>query len=233
MVQQGQVFKLKAKGANGQALWAYWYRLEGRGSARPQVGGFASRTEAKKALEKVVERLGPAGRGASMTLAELVEEYLEMHQAEPVTIAKLRWLLGKATAVLGEVRLAEILPEQVYAWRLTIPEGHRFEATQALRQVLNRAVAWGLLDNNPAKRGVPNTPRRHKEKRPFESWQQIEAVAERLGPVYGPMVVFAAATGLRPRSCLRSSSAISIASPVSCTCGGHSPTAGSRTPRHG
>src|SRR5439155_8704604 len=76
--------------------------------------------------------------------------------------------------------------------------GHRFEATQALRQVLNRAVAWGLLDNNPAKRGVPNTPRRHKEKRPFESWQQIEAVAERLGPVYGPMVVFAAATGLQP-----------------------------------
>jgi len=43
MVQQGQVFKLKAKGANGQALWAYRYRLEGRGSARPQVGGFASR----------------------------------------------------------------------------------------------------------------------------------------------------------------------------------------------
>jgi len=39
MVQQGQVFKLKAKGANGQALWAYRYRLEGRGSARPQVGG--------------------------------------------------------------------------------------------------------------------------------------------------------------------------------------------------
>ena len=123
MVQQGQVFKLKAKGANGQALWAYWYRLEGRGSARPQVGGFASRTEAKKALQKVVERLGPAGRGASMTVGELVEEYLEMHQAERVTIAKLRWLLGKATGVLGELRLAEILPEQVYAWRLTIPKG--------------------------------------------------------------------------------------------------------------
>ncbi len=65
-------------------------------------------------------------------------------------------------------------------------------------QVLNRAVAWGLIDYNPAKRGVPNPPRRHKEKRPFESWEQIEAVAERLGPVYGPMVVFAAATGLRP-----------------------------------
>jgi len=64
--------------------------------------------------------------------------------------------------------------------------------------VLNRAVAWGVIDYNPAKRGVPNPARRSKEKRPFESWQQIEAVAERLGPVYGPMIVFAAATGLRP-----------------------------------
>jgi hypothetical protein len=27
--------------------------------------------------------------------------------------------------------------------------GHRFEATQALRQVLNRAVAWKLIDENP------------------------------------------------------------------------------------
>jgi hypothetical protein len=50
MVQQGQVFKLKAKGAEAEPLWAYRYRLEGRGSARPQVGGFASRAEAQKAL---------------------------------------------------------------------------------------------------------------------------------------------------------------------------------------
>jgi integrase len=198
MWQQGQVFRLRAKSMDGQPLWAYRYRLEGRGSARPQVGGFATRAEAQKALAKVIERLGPGGRAATMTLAELVDEYLELHQAEPVTIAKLRWLLGKATATLGEVRLAELSLEEVCAWRLTIPEGHRFEATQALRQVLNRAIAWGLVDYNPAKRGVPNPLRRYTEKRPFESWQQLEALAERLGPVYGPMVVFAAPTGLRP-----------------------------------
>lgn len=198
MWQQGQVFKLKAKGVDGQPLWAYRYRLEGRASARPQVGGFATRRDALKALEKVLGRLRPGDLAATMTLGELVDEYLEMHQAEPVTIAKLRWLLGKATATLGESRLAELSPKDVYAWRLTVPEGHRFEATQALRQVLNRAVAWGLIDYNPAKRGVPNPVRRSKEKRPFESWQQIEAVADRLGSVYGPMVVFVAATGLRP-----------------------------------
>jgi integrase len=54
------------------------------------------------------------------------------------------------------------------------------------------------LDYNPAKRGVPNPARRTKEKRPFETWQQVEAIAGQLGPLYGPMVIFAAATGLRP-----------------------------------
>lgn len=198
MWQQGQVFKLKTRGREGQPLWAYRYRLEGRGSVRPQVGGFATRGEAVAALEKVLARRGPAGRAAAMTLGELADEYLEMHQAEPVTMAKLRWLLGKATATLGEVRLADLSPKDVYAWRLTIPEGHRFEATQALRQVLGRAVVWGLLESNPAKRGVPNQLRRSKEKQPFESWQQIYEIAERLSFVYGPMVMFSAATGLRP-----------------------------------
>jgi integrase len=191
------VFKLKAKGADGQPLWAYRYRLEGRSSARPQVGGFATRAEAQKGLRKALDRVCP-GRGGATTLAELVEEYLQLHQAEPVTIAKLRWLLGKAIATLGQVALSALSPKDVYAWRLTVPEGHRFEATQALRRVLNRAVTWGLIDDNSAKRGVPNPQRRAKEKRPFESWQQIEAIGAQLGAVYGPMVVFAAATGLRP-----------------------------------
>jgi len=61
MIQQGQVFKLKARGPDGQPLWAYRHRIEGRGSERPQVGGFATRAEAEKALRKVLDRLGPGG----------------------------------------------------------------------------------------------------------------------------------------------------------------------------
>jgi integrase len=198
MIQQGQVFKLKAKGTDGEPLWAYRYRDAGRGSVRRQVGGFATRTEAQIALRKVLDRIGPGGGAATMTLSDLVDEYLRIHQAAPVTIAKLRWLLGKATATLGDTRLAELSPRQVYAWRLTIPEGHRFEATQALRQVLNRAVDWGLIESNPAKRGIRNSQRRPREKRPFDSWAQVGALASRLGPIYGPMIVFGVATGLRP-----------------------------------
>ena len=82
---------------------------------------------------------------------------------------------------------------------MTVPEGHRFEATQALRQVLGRAVTWRIIEQNPATVGVENPARRRKEMRPFESWAEVEAVATRLGPVYGPMLVFAAATGLSAR----------------------------------
>jgi integrase len=55
-----------------------------------------------------------------------------------------------------------------------------------------------MLDINPAKQGVENPQRRRTEKRPFESWAELEALAARLGPRFGPMVIFAAATGLRP-----------------------------------
>ena len=65
--------------------------------------------------------------------------------------------------------------------------------------MLARAVVWGMIDVNPAKQGVDNPQRRRTEKRPFESWAQLEAVAATLEPrASGPMVIFAAATGLRP-----------------------------------
>lgn len=55
-----------------------------------------------------------------------------------------------------------------------------------------------MIDLNPARVGVDNPQRRRTEKRPFESWTELNSVVTILGPIYGPMVVFAAATGLRP-----------------------------------
>jgi hypothetical protein len=42
MAQHGQVLTLKARRSDGKVLWAYRYRLNGRRSKRPQVGGFAA-----------------------------------------------------------------------------------------------------------------------------------------------------------------------------------------------
>jgi hypothetical protein len=199
MSQQGQIFRMKRTGRDGEPLWAYRYRLGGRGSKRLQRGGFASEPDAAHALARELERVRRERRvSRSLTLAELVEIYLAQHDVEPVTIAKLRWLLAKAVAAFGDRSVADIRSEEIAAWRIALSPGYRFDATQALRQVLARAVVWGMIDVNPAKLGVDNPSPRRREQRPFESWAELDALAANLSPRYRPMVIFGAATGLRP-----------------------------------
>ena len=177
MVQQGQTFELTRRGPGGEQLWAYRFRTGGRDSKRVQRGGFASEPDAREALERELERLRRERRiTRRLTFAELVETYLGQHDVQPVTIEKLRYLLSKATAVFGDRKVGELTSEEIAAWRMTISPGYRFEATQALRQVLHRAVAWGMIDINPAKVGVDNPVRRRKEQHPFESWKELEAL---------------------------------------------------------
>ncbi len=199
MSQQGQVFPMKSNQPDGTALWGYRYRTGGRGSGRVQRGGFCSERDARESLERALERVRRAnGTGTALTLTGLVDEYLAQHDAQPETIEKLRWLLSKAVSEFGDQGLGQLRSQEIAAWRMTIPAGHRFEATQALRQVLSRAVDWQMIDTNPAKHGVDNPQRRRTEKRPFESWAQLATVASRLGDRERALVIFAAATGLRP-----------------------------------
>jgi integrase len=199
MLQQGQVFELKTQGPEEKPLWAYRHRAGGRDSKRVQRGGFRSEADARAALERALEKLRrESGVGERLTLAEFVDEYLAQHEVSPVTLEKLRFLLARAVQAFGDYYLDELDPAEISAWRMTVSPGYRFEATQALRQVLARAVVWRMLDVNPAKRGVENPQRRRTEKRPFESWEELEALADRLGLRLGPMVLFAAATGMRP-----------------------------------
>lgn len=197
-MQHGQIFELKTAGPGGQRLWAYRYRLDGRGSQRIQRGGFASADDAREALQRALIAAQRRKGRARMTLAELAEEYLAQHDGQPETTCKLRWLLTKSSAAFGSTPLTELDAREIAAWRMTLPTGHRFEATQALRQTLARAVEWGLIDTNPAKTGVDNPQPPRREMHPFESDAQLWALAAELGPRYGPMILFAAATGLRP-----------------------------------
>lgn len=182
MLQQGQVFMLKRRGRDGEPQWAYRYRTGGRDSRRIQRGGHASEQDAIEALERELDRVRREWRiPRSLVFAELVEVYLAQHDVQPVTIEKLRWLLSKAIAVFGDRRIGELTSQEIAEWRMNLSRGYRFEATQAVRQVLNRAVVWGMLDINPAKIGVDNPTPRRKEQHPFETWDELEAVAARLG----------------------------------------------------
>jgi integrase len=198
MMQQGSCSVWRRPARTGRRSGRTRYRIGGRGGKRVQRCGFASEEDARAALERALEMLRRRnGIGHMPTLAEFVDEYLAQHDASPVTLGKLRFLLDRAVAAFGDCRLDELYPVEMAAWRMTIAPGYRFEATPTLRQVLARAVVWGLLAVNPAKQGVENRQRRTTEKRPFESWEELEAVAARLGSRLGPMVLFAAATGMR------------------------------------
>ena len=183
-----------------------------------QRGGFVSERDAADALERELERLRRERRvSRSLTLAELVEVYLAQHDVEEVTIEKLRWLLGKAVAAFGDRPVGELRSEELAAWRIALSPGYRFDATQALRQVLARAVVWGMIDVNPAKLGVDNPSPRRREQRPFESWAELDAVSANLSVRYRPMVIFAAATGFVRPNGSRSNGATSTSRPGSST----------------
>ncbi len=64
MIQQGQVFRLKSNRSDGAALWAYRYRIAGRGSKRVQRGGFPSENDAGEALELELERARRTPKGS-------------------------------------------------------------------------------------------------------------------------------------------------------------------------
>jgi hypothetical protein len=67
--------------AGHETLWAYRYRVRGRGSKRVQRGGFASEEDARAALERALEKLREHGVARTLTFAELVDDYLAQHEA--------------------------------------------------------------------------------------------------------------------------------------------------------
>jgi integrase len=54
-----------------------------------------------------------------------------------------------------------------------------------------------MIERNPAE-GIRNPKPKAAEIQPFESWEEVEAIAAELGPRFAPIVVFAVGTGLRP-----------------------------------
>ncbi|MGH3006527.1 MAG: tyrosine-type recombinase/integrase [Gaiellaceae bacterium] len=168
---------------------------------RRAAGVFASRSAAFAHYRDVLE---PRLRGAlaplpELTLAELVDLYLERHAAtrRGRTIRSLRERLVHATRAYGDVPLRELERMSGADWQARLPERSRYGIVQALRQTLEAAVRWGYIGRNPAKLAGPNPQPTPRPVRAF-TLAEVDAIAAELSPAYQPLPAFAAATGLRP-----------------------------------
>ena len=188
--QRGQIFR------QASGLWAIRYR-DAHGD-RPQLTGFRTKAEAREVLEEALRqvRLGPLHR-PKVTLRQLTEAFLEQHEAAPSTLVFLRENMRPALEAFGDLPIGALKVHQIGAWRASLPAGKRYRSHRALRQVLQAAVRWKWIEDNPAT-GVKNPTPKPGEIHPFESWDEIDAIADELDAVSGPLVIFLAGTGARP-----------------------------------
>jgi integrase len=170
---------------------------------RRYEAGFETKRDARRWFDDEIRpRLhGRRRESSSSSLSEFVETWLRAHAAdvEPGTITTLRYRLAHALDTFGAVPLADLQRQalEIAAWRSGLPERLRYPATSALRQALAAAVAWELIEENPAKKAGKNPQPKAREIRPLTA-EELERVVGELGRAYGPLVTLAAETGLRP-----------------------------------
>jgi integrase len=188
---------------------------------------FDSKTEAKRWLSDNLQdgrfqepielraEAVAAPPSAGISFSEHVERYLRVHGAtvDPATIKTLRERLGATHEerrkrrsyqtpldAFGHLTLAELEPMslEIAEWQATLPPGYRYAIMRSLRQVLNAAVRWKLMQDNPANDAGANPQPRREEVSFFASLADVDKLAAELGPRFAPIVVFGVETGLRP-----------------------------------
>jgi integrase len=147
------------------------------------------------------ERAAPAD---IPTVTELVERFLVTHEVDPATTDKMRYELKHATREFGDKRLDQLRTADIATWRSTLPARSRHKLFRSFRQVLEQAVTWQLLDRNPTDR-IRNRRVKLDEDReilPFASWDEVDAIAAELVPIYRALPAFLVGTGMRPEEAL-------------------------------
>lgn len=169
---------------------------------RKTGGSFPSKTAALDHFRNVIEpRLNGAEPVRELTLAELVDVYLQRHGQirSQSTIRTLRHRLARPLAIYGAVTLRELegMGGDLADFRATLPPRFAHDVMRALRQTLAAGVRYGYLRSNPAVAAGDNPAPRPRAVRAY-TLAELDALDTELGPEYGPFVPLVAASGLRP-----------------------------------
>ena len=192
--QRGSVYATKT---------GYGIQYRDEKGARRRQAGFPSRSTARKWFQETEKprQRGEAVARPPVTLTEHVEAFLKVHAVtrDPNTVRVLAERLKRPTATFGDTRLRDLerMAGDIAAWRATLPKRSAYGIVSAFRQACEVAVRWGDMDRNPVKLAGANPPPPPRGVETF-TLAEVDAIAEELGPLYGPMIRFAAATGMRP-----------------------------------
>jgi integrase len=202
--QVGSVVKRSKR--NYGVRWYSGKRDEKGKLVRHYQGGFETQSAAEAWLRTKVDEVLALRRGdlphpdVLPTVNQLVDGFLASHDVDPATTNKLKYELAHAKRQFGTLRIDELRPLDLAAWRATLPPRTRHQPFGSFKQVLEQAVALGLLQSNPCAR-IKNKRARldeDREIRPFESWDEVEAIADELPEHYRAIPVVLVGTGLRP-----------------------------------
>jgi integrase len=172
------------------------------GGQRVHRSGFRNKTEARRWFADYVSpRLRRGAPSSEITYDAFCDVFLERHGPTVAlsTKATLEERLASSRQRFGSWTLRELegAAADIAKWRAELPPSSRYRLTSAFRQALGAAVRWDFIGRNPAVEAGRNPQPRSEELRPFAP-EEIDALALELGNVYGPLVVIAVETGLRP-----------------------------------
>jgi integrase len=174
---------------------------------RKTGGAFPSKTAALDHYRDVIApRLHDEGPNRDLTFAAFVEDvYMPRHSKirKANTIRALRERLARPLGAYGDVPLRDLerMGDDLAEFRTGLPQRFAHDVMRALRQTCAAAVRWGYMDTNPATAAGENPQPEPRTVRAF-TLPELNALEDELGPAHGPIVAFAAATGLRPQEWL-------------------------------
>jgi len=167
---------------------------------RKHKAGFRTKTDARRWFdEQVAHRLHRGAPSSDVTFDAFCALFLERHGGAKRTRDTLAERLAPARDRFGSWTLRELegAADDIADWRKSLKtDATRYRLTLALRQAFAAAVRWRYMTGNPAVDAGRNPEPRAEELRPFTR-TDVDVLAVELGAVYGPLVIFAAETGLR------------------------------------
>jgi integrase len=183
-------------GRNGRG-WRGRWREDGKLCT---TATYAKKGEARQALNDELDRLALGDRyRPPITLSQLAERFLAQYSPGPKTRKYARLRLKRPLDQFGDAQAGDLSTERLQLFLNEMPVGKAFrrDIMRALRMVYAFGMDENLVDRDPARKLKAPAQVRSEKILPFESWAEVERVAEECGR-WGPLVIFMADTGARP-----------------------------------